>query len=739
MLPGQRRRQRRVTHIRDRYGIGALALYLALSFLFFGRGLVGHFDTLHIGEGADPPLMMWFLTWWPHAIANGLNPFLTHGYWAPSGFNITWSTSIPLISLLAAPITANLGPIASLNIFCLLSLPIAAWCTFFLCRFLSKDYWSSVLGGYIFGFCPMLLGQMLFGRLHSVWVFPVPLAIYLTILRFQGQMAQRRFLTLLALILTAQFLCSPEIFATMTLFGAVALALAWLQLPAEASPRLKGAIVGIACSYIVVLLIISPYLYYMFFSYRPYDAPIWSDRLLSADVLNLVIPTPINELGRLPFFDWISSPFNWGLPTEEVAFMSWPLIVIGILFTKRHFREPSGRLLVDCLVIITICALGPFLVIRGYPTKIVLPWIILSKSVLNNAAPARFSMYVFLIFAIMTATWMSTVQTNRYVKALVAAAVVVCQLPNISTGHWVYQTRTPDFIRTNLYQKYLAKGETVFIFPFWPRNESMLWQAQTHMYFDIAQGPGAWPSEVAKWPIVDAFSRQTFVPNATEQFKAYLSNHRVGAVIVDDDSRPTWGSLVSTLGIQPIEVGGVSIYALPSQSTAGPAPTLAEVRTRFDCDRFELLLTAVQKYLSAGGNPNDLLANDLDRLGLIPAASVIGPPAPPELRDPEQNWWRVSNFRYGVYLFSTDNHLIAVGELAWEPSAQELTDKYHATATETDFIPRRGSTAPKHDQIGVVVMSFTPRQIAKAATIANASLLLEERARRDVGKDHAQR
>lgn len=115
---------------RDSYGLGALVLYLALSCLFFGRGLIGHFYTYHIGAGADPPLMIWFLTWWPHAIANRLNPFLTHAYWAPSGFNITWSTSIPLISLIAAPVTAMLGSIANLNIFCLLSLPVAAWCTF---------------------------------------------------------------------------------------------------------------------------------------------------------------------------------------------------------------------------------------------------------------------------------------------------------------------------------------------------------------------------------------------------------------------------------------------------------------------------------------------------------------------------------------------------------------------------------------------------------------------------------
>jgi hypothetical protein len=723
---------------RDPYGLGALALYLALSCLFFGRGLIGNFYTSHIGQGADPPLMMWFLVWWPHAIADAVNPFLTHAFWAPSGFNITWSTSIPVISLVAAPVTAMLGPIASLNIFCLLSLPVAAWCTFFLCQFVSKDYWSSVLGGYVFGFCPMLLGQILFGRLHSVWVFPVPLAVYLTIRRFKGQLTPRRFLTLMALILTVQFLCSPEIFATMTLFGAMALALAWLQLSGEARPRLTSAIVGTACSYIIVALAVSPYIYCMFMYNRPFQGPIWSDRVLSADVLNFLIPTPINEFGRFSLFDRISAPFNWGLPSEEVAYLSWPLIVITVLFARVRFREQPGRLLVDSLIAILIFSLGPALMVRGYPSKIGLPWIILNRSLLSNAAPARFSLYAFLIFAVITSLWLSTARMKAHFKFAVAAAIVVCQLPSLSAAYWVSPFRTPEFFRTGLYRDYLAKGEAVFILPAWPLNDSMVWQAQTRMYFNMAQGPGPWPADVAKWPIVDSFLRQLFIPDAPEQFRAYLLNHRVGVVIVSDNQLPTWGRLISTLGI-PITVGGVSLYKVLPQSTADPLYTVADMRKRFDNERFAMLLTAVQKYLSSGGNPKDLLANDFDRLDLIPKDDVIGAPPFPVLRHPEENWWRVPNFRYGMYLFVTDEHLIVLGEQAWQPVAQKLIESYRGTATEADFIPPNGSTAPKDDQIGVVVMSFTRQQLAKAAAIANASLLKKGDAEPGTAEDHTGR
>jgi hypothetical protein len=74
-----------------------------------------------------------------------------------------------------------------------------------------------------------------------------------------------------------------------------------------------------------------------------------------------------------------------------------------------------------------------------------------------------------------------------------------------------------------------------------------------------------------------------------------------------------------------------------------------------------------------------------------------------------------------------------LGEQAWQPVAQKLIESYRGTATEADFIPPPGSTAPKDDQTGVVVMSFTREQLAKAAAIANASLL--KRASRNPSSD----
>jgi hypothetical protein len=171
--------------------------------------------------------MMWSLVWWPHAIAHGLNPLLTKVIWAPSGYNLARSTSITLASLLGSPFTLTFGPVATYNILCLISLPIDAFCGFLLCRHIARNYPAALLGGYIFGFSPFMLGHLTSRHLHLLLAFSVPLCIYLTLLRIEARINQRNFIFLLASILVVQFLLSLEIFATMTMFGAFGLLLNW--------------------------------------------------------------------------------------------------------------------------------------------------------------------------------------------------------------------------------------------------------------------------------------------------------------------------------------------------------------------------------------------------------------------------------------------------------------------------------------------------------------------------------
>jgi len=700
---------------RDRWGLGAFTLYLILALFFFGRGLFGHVTTFHIGEGPDPELMMWFLAWWPYSSAHHVNPFVTHTIWVPTGFNVTWSTSIPLLSLIAAPLTSAFGPILSLNVLCILGLAISAWSAFVLCRYVSGTYAGSLLGGYIFGFGPMVLAQLLYARLHSIWLFPIPLIVCLALRWFRQELETFWLVLWLALLLAVQFLVSPETFASMTVFGGIAFAVTWLTDPTRRSRVLTFTCIA-GGAYVAAIALVSPYLY-AFIGHAPCSKSLWSDHMLSADLLNYIIPNPSNELGRLPWFEKISGPFNWGEVGDTGAFLSWPLVAMAVVFARRHWSENSGRLLVDLLVIILLLALGPLLMVRGQESKVGLPWALFQIGVLKNAAPVRFCQYGFLILGLMTALWFSTTLARTGFRIAVAAVVFACLLPNLSPGFWDSATDSPQFFRTDLYKKYISSGDTVFVIPVWPRNEAMMWQAQSKMYFNLAQGAGPWPATVANWPILDAFIREQYLPHAAEQLKAYLIAKKVAVLIVDDREPPIWRNVVSGLGVTPQTVGGVSLYRLNLSAPGSTNASLDKWRKCFDEQRMEMLIVGIQDYLSHGGIPDDLKATQISKLQLIPVDDVVGPPAPPAIMDAEENWDRLPEYRYGMILY-IDHDRIVVGETAWRPVAEELINRYRNSASEVRYSPPLGYRGTPEDETGVLLMSFDRAQMARAAAIA---------------------
>src|SRR5271156_5280582 len=102
--------------LRDRFGLVAFAIYAVLSISFFGRTIAGDITGFHLGRGPDPSFLMWALVWWPYAIAHHLNPLLCRFVWAPAGFNLVWSGSIPIAAIIGAPLTRKFDPVATYNV-----------------------------------------------------------------------------------------------------------------------------------------------------------------------------------------------------------------------------------------------------------------------------------------------------------------------------------------------------------------------------------------------------------------------------------------------------------------------------------------------------------------------------------------------------------------------------------------------------------------------------------------------
>ena len=716
--------EQRVCDLRALY---AFALYLAFSIIFFGRALFGHLSDFYFGIGVDPALMMWSLVWWPHAIVHGLNPLLTKAIWAPSGYNLAWSTSITLASLLASPFTVTFGPVATYNILCLISLPIDAFCAFLLCRYITRDYPAALLGGYIFGFSPFMLGQLTFGHLHMVLAFSVPLCVYLTLLRIEARISQRNFIFLLASILVAQFLLSLEIFATMTMFGAFGLLLSWSFGSERHRKTALALLAPLASAYGIALIAVSPYLYY-FFTYSVRFASDSTAAFFSADPLNLLVPTPANELGRLASFSSISSGFVSGWTGEAGAYISLPLLLIAVVYAYRHWYEPDGRLLVYCIVATVLLSLGPILHINlpGFPFRVALPWWMLAKlPLLRNAYTVRFPMYTSLLLAIVSACYLAHDLSTASVKAMLAVGVVIFNLPNTAATYWLRPLDTPEFFSGDTYRHYLSKREIVLILPYSYTGNSMLWQAQTHMYFDMAGGTTQPPpSEFRRWPIFPSLAKRAYVPDPGEQLKAFAAAHHITATIVTDAMLPTWQALLSTLDAHPVKAEGVSIYRSPIAITSDSEETWHSLRSRFDTERLTTLVMGSEKYLSQGGDLDSLTVHRAEESAQIPHDEFIGPPIlfAPGVQD-YSNQNRDPHFTDGVWVGRTPDGLVGIGEETWYVATAPLLDKLRAVSSRIYFpypSELEGTAPGRNAQDGWLMLTFTRAQLSQAAALLSA-------------------
>jgi hypothetical protein len=698
---------------RDGFGAAALILYLVLSIVIFARGVIHDFAATHIAIGSDPSIFMWCLVWWPYAIANHLNPFFTDKIWVPSGFNVAWSTSIPLQSILTWPLTRAWGPVAAFNVLCLLLPALSAWTAFILCRYIVRQPWISILSGYIYGFSPYILGEQIFGHLHLTAALFVPLFAYLVLVHLDDRITRSRFIALMTLLFVLQFLSALEIFATVCFCGAIALAIAALVVPVQARMRIYRLGPSIALSLTIALALLSPYLYYLF-SNGASRARIWHGVAFSADLANTLIPPSILFIGGITRLGNVSDGFLNGTIENGAGHIGIPLILIAIMFARAHWREPRGKLLVILSATLYLLCLGPRLHVAGL-TLFGLPWKLFEHlPLLNNALPVRFSMYLFLSLAVMTAIWLSAVSLGRATKVAIGIGTIVFMSPNASAGYWTSALSTPLFFSSGLYSHHLARDEVIIPIPFGGKGECMLWQATADMYFRMA---GGWtvpmPPEYASWPTMDSFAYGTTLPDAGDQLKAFMANHYATAIILSDNDkdRRLWLSILQDLDVRPIAVGGVSLYKVPANSLEkyrGLTGTAME--TRADAARFDALLSAANQYVTQRRDIKVLSPLEAERLKLLPEA-----------------WVRSDDIdiatRNGLWLGPWGAKDIGVGIVGSYRSLAGVIEKYRTDALHIYYpYPRELEAHPKENLLmRKLVMVFDTAGLARAARKADST------------------
>jgi len=710
----------------DRFGLLPLTIYLTVWALIFGRPLFGHFRDTYIGMGNDASVSMWFFVWWPYALFHRLNPLMTDLLWAPDGINLAWTTTIPLPSFAVWPVTAIAGPIAAFNALTLAALPLSAWSAFILCRYLSHRWWPALLGGYMFGFSAYMLGQQSCAHLSLTLTFIVPLAVLMTVCAIACEITPAKFALAMTALLAAQFFISIEIFATMTAAGAMALFLGWSFAPLECGRRILRTITPLAIAYAATAVIIGPYVYVMFAFGAP-RGPIWSPEAYSADLLNFIVPAPTNQLGATPVIDRLAAPFCTYSIGEVNAYVGLPLVILTAVYAWRHWREPTGKLLVDSLAVICVMAMGPLLhfrgeVLCGMPGKI-LPLI----PALGKALPARLMLYAFLALAIIVSLWFANDLSSHAARIAFAAAIVIFTIPNKTASYWAHRDDSPAFFTGAQYQN-LGRGENVLVLPFGIRGNSMLWQAETRMFFRMTDGyTGPLPQEFRNWPVVESFLNPIYLPDRGAQLTAFMARHRVSIIIVadSDPDAQAWHTLASSCCTAIFTGGGVTIYRADSNTIERNANlTSREMGQQASFALFDALVIAADRWLAAGNALDHLNPVEAQQHNLLDSSWLTGP---------IHSGWSIrensvadsrGRYNYGAWLGAIPDDKVGVGVYGSFDSLQPILHRYRQDA-ERIYFPYPHELKPEFadkvaDQRGLMVLEFTREQIAAASARARS-------------------
>jgi hypothetical protein len=612
---------------------------------------------------------------------------------------------VPLPSLLAAPLTARYGAVVSYNLAILLMPALTALAAFVLIRRIAGSTWPAFLGGYLFGFSPYMTGHQSAGHLDLTPVFLVPLIVYVAMLRLDEKIGRTWFVLALATALICQFLIDLEIFATLVMFAAAALLIAWLTIPAI-SARVRDLTILSAIALAASVVALSPYLIRVIIASGLSSRPQWNTTPFGTDLLEIVIPTGTLMLGHLPPLDAISSRYSHNV-IENGAYLGVPLLAIVILFFRSRWARPETRFLAIMLATIYLASFGGRLHVAGH-TLFGMPWKLLSRvPLVNSAFPNRFSMYVFLIVAVIASLWIAELRARVAIKTALVAAIVLFMLPALNAGRFACELDTPDFFSSGTYRGYLKQGETVLALPYGEMGSSMTWQATAKMYFGIAEGHfGPTPRSFLAWPIVGAFLDGGVIPDAPAQLNAFMATHGVTAVVFrqQDPSAESWRAMLAA--------SGAGMQAIDDVVLARPDPAALErlrdasalkMECRLDDARFAALLDATDRYLLNRQPLAALSAFRAQQLGLLPAG-----------------WVRNDEGAYsseGLWLAPWNQGRVSVGVRASYACVEGLVARFGANAAETYFpYPRPLESAPSGDLFQrKLVMVFTPEALARAA------------------------
>ncbi len=554
---------RRVLSRVDRVAPGRFALatilgYVALSLVAYLPAWPGDPGRL-VGYQCvcgDPVQQSWFLGWMPWALLHGHNPLFTNWIDYPIGANLGVNTEMPLLGLLAAPITFAAGSVASFSFLIWLAFPSSATAAFFVLRRWTRSNVASVCGGLLYGFSPYIVGQG-FQHLNLSFV-PLPPLIFMALYEVvvDQRSRPRRWGAALGLLVTAQYLISPEVLATTLVVAFLALVIVLVTRRRAIDRRrlvhIRRALVPGAL--ISVVLLGYP-IYYFFAGPRRFHGPVQGKGInnpFRVDLLGAIVPTSAQRFAPSALVS-LGDKFSGGFG-ENGSYLGIALLLL-VLWLVVRYRHDRGIVLAGALAVVAyVLALGPKLMIAHHLTAIPLPFDALGRlPLLEDVLPSRFSVYEQFFIAVIVALGLAhgsgegalpaasasspgmqarprrrhsrpgtVAQLSVVVVGLVAVASLV---PNWPTPTTPVSTALPAFFTSSLSNE-IPAGSIVLTYPFdvSPENQPMLWQETDDFRWKLVGGYALAPKPSGR----ATFRPPALPPRAVQVFLAWKAMGRRG-------------------------------------------------------------------------------------------------------------------------------------------------------------------------------------------------------------------
>lgn len=465
----------------------------------------------HMQVGGDQFTTAWFLRWLPFALAHGHNPLFSDFGNYPFGVNVLNNTGVPLLGLLAAPVTLLFGPIATSNTLTTLALAGSAAAGYYFARRWTDWRPAAFTAGLLYGFSPYEIAESNGGHLNLTFVVLPPLillAVHEVIMGRRG--TGRAWGIALALLVTAQFFVSSEILVSTLVVGACCVAAAAVIGRRSVRARLHRSLVGGMWALGVAVVLLA---YPVWFALRGPAHIRGAIQLVPeayrADLLGPLVPDVYTWLAPASLVRVANGFAN--NTSENGSYLGITLLAtlaVGVVLLWR--RSPVMRVAAIGGAAAFIFSLGGGLVVHrppgAYLTGLPLPERVFTKlPLLANTIPVRYSLYVTLFAGLALALVLDRLHARatpsdgrpgrpvgprRWVVPSLLA--VVCLLPLVPDGPITGVTAiwTPAYFTSPALTSQPAGAVTVlYPYPSVATPAGQLWQAMAGLHF---RSPGGY-------------------------------------------------------------------------------------------------------------------------------------------------------------------------------------------------------------------------------------------------------